>query len=654
MKLRIGVITHYKEMETAFFHLYEELDCTFIYRVGAMELAIEHARELEAVQKVDAIIASEATSTVVRAITQVPVVSLNLKNFDLVRCFHQAHLSGEAIAFLEFRQDLRHYHFKQVVEILGYPIRRYPFSQLEEAEMVVDQAVADGYRVIVTTGNLSYAYAKKLGLTVVMVLPDEEEFVSAVNTVKDTILARQKEMERAKWLNEIVQTSSQGILTLDSEECITVANATAENILGLKQADVAGRMLNNIGGGNGLFGKVVALVTQTPLKDGREIMEVIPDGDDEFIVSRRNLMTDDSQRYLGSMIKINLLRNLQNMEINARKKLHEQGFLAPNTFDDIIGTSNTLKKAKDIAKQYAQTDSIILIHGETGSGKELFAQSIHNYSTWSSGPFVAINCSTLSENLLESELFGYEDGAFTGARKGGRPGLFEVAHNGTFFMDEIGEMPLVLQAKLLRVLQERCVMRIGGSRNIPVNVRIILATNRDLYAEVKEKRFREDLYYRINVLNLRIPALRERKDDISLIVRSMIRRMTMGGQSPHLSSEIVARFRRYDWYGNVRELLNFVERLVAMGVDQIQTVDEMLEELIQSHEPKLAGNGSGEIRTDGRNDGTHLSIAIGPMKEMEQEIIRRLSDYYDGDKKKVEMVLEISSTTLWRRFKEMG
>lgn len=654
MTLKIGVITHYKEMEAAFSHLYEELDCTFVYRVGVMELAIEHARELEAVQKVDAIVASEATSTVVRAIAEVPVVSLNLKDFDLVRCFHQAYRSREAIAFLEFRKDLRHYHFKQVVEILGYPIRRYPLSQLEEAEMVVDQAVADGYRVIVTTGNLSYAYAKKLGLTVVMALPDEREFISAVNTVKDTILARQKEIERAKWLNEIVQTSSQGILTLDSEEHITVANSAAENILGLKQADVAGRMLNNIGGGNGLFGKVVDLVTQTSLKDGREIMEVVPDGDDEFIVSRRNLMTDDSERYLGSMIKINRLRNLQNMEINARKKLREQGFLAPNTFDDIIGASNTLKKAKDIAKRYAQTDSIILIHGETGSGKELFAQSIHNYSAWSNGPFVAINCSTLSENLLESELFGYEDGAFTGARKGGRAGLFEVAHNGTFFMDEIGEMPLVLQAKLLRVLQERCVMRIGGSRNIPVNVRIILATNRDLYAEVKEKRFREDLYYRINVLNLRIPALRERKDDISLIVRSMIRRMAESGQSPYLSSEIVARFRRYDWYGNVRELLNFVERLVAMGVDQVQTVDEMLEELIQAHEPELAGNGPGELRTDSRNDGTHLSVAIGPMKEMEQEIIRRLIDYYDGDKKKVEMVLEISSTTLWRRFKEMG
>jgi len=646
MTLKIGVITHYKEMESAFRHLYDALDSTFIYRVGAMEQAIEHARELQDVQKVDAIISSEATSTVVQSVTNVLVVSLSLKNFDLVRCFHLAHQSGEPIAFLEFRQDLRHYNFEQVVNILGYPIRRYQIEKLNEAQAVVDQAVSDGYRVIVTTGNLSFYYARKIGLTAVMALPDEQEFISAVDTIKNTLLERLKEVERAKWLNEIVQTSNQGILTLDPEEHITVANAAAENFLDLKQADIIGQILSHITCGNELFAKLVSLVSCTSPGNDREVVDIVRDGEDEFIVSRKNLMTDDGRCCLGNMIKINLLRNLRDMEINARKKLHEQGFLAPNTFKDILGTSSILKKAKDIAKRYAQTDSIILINGETGSGKELFAQSIHNYSSWSNGPFVAINCSTLSENLLESELFGYEDGAFTGARKGGRPGLFEVAFGGTFFMDEIGEMPLVLQTKLLRVLQERCVMRIGGNRNIPINVRIILATNRDLYAEVKAKRFREDLYYRINVLNLRIPALRERKEDIAPIVQAAIRKMTANGShSPYLSAKVVARFQRYDWYGNVRELLNFVERLVAMRVNDISVVDEMLEELIRTHEPVIPANDQSE---------THLSVAIGPMKEMEQDIIKRLVDYYDGNKKKVEMVLEMSSTTLWRRFKEIG
>ncbi|MGL5515072.1 MAG: sigma-54 interaction domain-containing protein, partial [Sporomusa sp.] len=340
------------------------------------------------------------------------------------------------------------------------------------------------------------------------------------------------------------------------------------------------------------------------------------------------------------------LKNIQRMEMSARKKNGEQGFVAKSTFDNIVGKSPAIRTAKDIAKRYSQTDAIILINGETGSGKELFAQSIHNYSSCRNGPFVAINCSTLSESLLESELFGYEDGAFTGAKKGGRPGLFEIAHNGTFFLDEIGEMPLQLQSKLLRVLQERCVMRIGGSKNIPVKVRIILATNRDLYAEVKANRFREDLYYRINVLNLRLPPLRERKEDISLIVQSMIRLIKVAGsKNPYLSSEVVASFKRYDWFGNVRELSNFVERLTALELNDIRTVNKMLDELI--------ANNVSDIQPSPHEDSSHLTVAIGPIRDMENEIIKKLYEYYGGNKRKVESMLDMSSTTLWRRFKTM-
>jgi len=638
MQLRIGVITHYREMEDVFKHLYEKLDCVFIYRVGALEYAIGHAVELQETQKVDAIISGAATIPIIADYVDIPVIPLHIKNYDLVKAFHKAHMLTDKIAYLEFRENLRHYDFNQVVEILGYEIRRYQFQQMKNAEKVVNHAVANGCKVIVTTGNVTYAYAKDQNLEAIMVLPDEREFVSAVGVAKNMIRDRKKEGERNRWLNEIVHTSAQGIITIDNNEHITVINAAAENMLNLLKRNIVGQNINSFHNTSPLLEKVLAV--------GNGDMETIQDGENEYIVSKIDLTSDDDQTaYLGSIFKINELKNIQCMEMSARKKISETGFIAHNTFQDIVGTSPAIKRAKDIAKRYSQTDSIILINGETGSGKELFAQSIHNYSIWKNGPFVAINCSTLSANLLESELFGYDDGAFTGAKKGGRPGLFEIAHNGTFFLDEIGEIPLQLQAKLLRVLQERCVMRIGGSKNIPVKVRIILATNRDLYAEVKAKRFREDLYYRINVLNLRLPPLRERKKDIPPIVQSIIKSIKSAGNvNPYISSEVVATFMRYDWFGNVRELSNFVERLTALNMNDIRSVNKMLDELIAANTPDIQPECP-------KADSSHLTVAIGPMREMEKEIIKKLYEYYGGNKRKVESALEMSSTTLWRRFK---
>lgn len=638
MKYKIGVITHYHAIEDAFKHLQEPLDCEFYFRIGAMEYAIAHAIELCNVEKVDAIVSVEVTSSVINDHVDIPVFTLGLKNYDLVKAFHQGRSLGERIAFLEIRPDLRHHDFDQVKQILGYDISHYTFNDMSEAEVMVDMAVQDGNNVVVTTGHLSFEYARLIKLPAVMVIPEEKEFISVINILKSVVTNLKKEDERVKWLNEIVCTSSQGVITLDSDERITVINGVAENMLGLCQRDLTGKNVHCLNKSSPLLKKIL----QIPPNN----MEIIQNADDEYIVTRIDLASDaEGHFYMGSIFRLNELKNIQNMEMSARKKFSDKGLVANSTFQDIAGMSAVLKKTMDTAKCYARTDSIILINGETGSGKELFAQSIHNYSECKSGPFVAINCSTLSENLLESELFGYEDGAFTGARKGGRAGLFEIAHNGTFFLDEIGEIPLQLQARLLRVLQERRVMRIGGSRNIPVNVRIILATNRDLYAEVKGNRFREDLYYRINVLNLHIPPLRERKEDIEPIVQNIMGRIRARGVAgPHLSSEIIARFKRYDWHGNVRELQNFVERLMAQGLNDVQSVDRMLDELISANQLTIQP-------TETNMGSTHLTLAVGTMRDMEKEIIRRLYDYYGGDKRKLEHTLNMSSTTLWRRFK---
>lgn len=205
--------------------------------------------------------------------------------------------------------------------------------------------------------------------------------------------------------------------------------------------------------------------------------------------------------------------------------------------------------------------------GETGTGKELFAQAIHNASRRQGQPFVAINCAAVPENLLESELFGYEEGAFTGARKKGKPGLFELAHGGTIFLDEIGDIAQAIQIKLLRVLQQKEIMRVGGQHTIPIDVRVIAATNRNLLAAVQEGTFRADLYYRLNVLPLYLPPLRERKEDIPVLLRDMLFKAnrTLARYAPVIAREILTHLPAYSWPGNVRELQNIAERIMALA-----------------------------------------------------------------------------------------
>ncbi|TYP51326.1 sigma 54-interacting transcriptional regulator [Thermosediminibacter litoriperuensis] len=247
--------------------------------------------------------------------------------------------------------------------------------------------------------------------------------------------------------------------------------------------------------------------------------------------------------------------------------MRKDGLTAVYEFEDIVGESRAIKKAKETAKKIASCDSTVLIYGESGTGKELFAQAIHNASRRRDGPFVPVNFAALPSNLLESELFGYEEGAFTGAKKGGKPGLFEKAGGGTIFLDEIGDAPPDFQVRLLRVLQDKRIIRVGGLKVIPVDVRVIAATNKDLWKKVKEGSFRQDLYYRLSVLPLLIPPLRERKEDILILLGFYLKRYT-GARITNVydffEEDTLDYLLSYGWPGNVRELVNLVEYLVSV------------------------------------------------------------------------------------------
>lgn len=270
------------------------------------------------------------------------------------------------------------------------------------------------------------------------------------------------------------------------------------------------------------------------------------------------------------------MQELNNQIKAIRKNYQSKGFASQYTLQDIVGTSASLQETMKILQKISKTDKTVLLLGQNGTGKELFAHSIHNLSPRREGPFIPINFAGLPENLAESELFGYEEGSFTGAKKGGKLGFFELANNGTIFLDEIGDAPLAIQALLLRVLQERQVMRIGGQQMIPINVRVIAATNKNLKQLIEMGKFRQDLYFRLSIFPLRIPSLRERKEDIPLLIDFFARKN--GGNQLKFTQSVMGKFADYSWPGNVRELESVIQYLTVVCEDNIVNLKDLPEQ----------------------------------------------------------------------------
>jgi transcriptional regulator, propionate catabolism operon regulatory protein len=332
---------------------------------------------------------------------------------------------------------------------------------------------------------------------------------------------------------------------------------------------------------------------------------------------------------------------VQRADRHIRAQTRPGRFAARHVLRDLVTKSELMRDTVALAERYAHTDSTVLITGESGSGKELLAQGIHNASRRRGRSFVAINCGAFPETLLESELFGYEEGAFTGSRRGGKPGLFEAAHTGTVFLDEIGDMPLPLQTRLLRVLQEREVLRLGGIEPTPIDVRVIAATHRELRREIAAGRFREDLYYRLNILRLHLPPLRERRQDIaalaSQIAQRLERRIASGCSPEALVAMLLPQLEAYDWPGNVRELESVLERALLSGAHgesdpaaQFAQLRAMLPEL---------GEGPDEPGGDLRALAKSAEIAH----------VRRMVEQCGGDLELAATRLGVSRSTVWRR-----
>lgn len=437
-------------------------------------------------------------------------------------------------------------------------------------------------------------------------------------------------LERASdQLYSVVQSISDGLIAIDNNGLITHMNGVAGSIFGLLPEDCIGRPVEEI------FRDSFALLRV--IKTGREGFN-----DRELAVDingRRVRVTVTSRPICSQQGKtFGVVLTCREMKSVQRLVNRMVGAQARFTFADLIGEDPEFTETISIARRVARTDSTVLIVGESGTGKEMFAQAIHNASPRRNGPFVAINCAALPRDLVESELFGYEEGAFTGAKRGGRPGKFELASGGTLFLDEIGDIPLETQVSLLRVLQERQVTRIGGHTAIPVEIRVIAATNRDIARLVEEGHFRLDLYYRLNVINLTIPPLRERGEDVLLLARYFLQRFAeqLGLREITMDPEVEELFLQYQWPGNVRELQNVIEQAVHLLEDDILLPEHLPEEFL------TASSGEGEVS---------LPARASSLAKLEQAAVLEALRSARGNISQAARWLGVGRTTLYRKIR---
>jgi len=433
-------------------------------------------------------------------------------------------------------------------------------------------------------------------------------------------------------LNEnIFNYSFEGIVTIDKNQNIISYNNAAKNILlgENKDENIIDRLNNTI---QSFFTKEMVLSDKTYTD------EIINVGSKNLSINSIPILIKGEK--CGKVIIFQDTTRIQKLENKIRKKIYERGHIAKYTFDDIIGQSPIIQECKRIAKEYSNVNSNILITGETGTGKELFAQSIHNNSPLSKGPFVAVNCAAIPNNLLESELFGYVSGAFTGASKSGKMGLFELAHKGTIFLDEISEVNFALQGRLLRVIQEKEIVKIGDDKITPVDVRIISASNRNLSEIVNSGGFRQDLYYRLDVLSIRLPSLNERREDIPLLAQHFIKKFKKQFSKPDLviDENVLFTLSEYNWIGNIRQLRNICERLVVFYCGKTITMADI---------PTII---AGRLTHSDilKNEDT-FKDRISYIKQNE---ILKLFKKYRGDKNKVSQDLGVSIATLYRWLKK--
>lgn len=551
------------------------------------------------------------------------VIELPMSGYDILRAMSEGvkQYGSKNIALIATANVI--YGIDNFSTIFLPPITTYEIGPLDEIDPIIKMAVKNGADLIIG-GNLVTIRANMLGYPAARIEVGKESVRQAIDEAWRLWHSNLEERVRVQRLNALVENVHEGIIAVDHEKRITICNHFAMGLLETQCDQIYDRPLAEV------FPQFDVPDIRTLQQPG--IGEYLELGAAQVVVNRVPISVNGT--FVAGIITLQEASQIRKIETRIRREAHQKGLVATYDFSMMVGESPTFLAAKRLALSYAKVQSSIMIVGETGTGKELFAQSIHRASARHAGPFVAVNCAALPESLLESELFGYVGGAFTGASKNGKMGLFELAHTGTIFLDEISEMSLHLQGRLLRVIEEREIMRLGHDTVMPVDIRIIAATNRDLNELVKGGQFRQDLFYRLDVLRLNIPPLRSRGGDVVLLAQQFLRHFDdQHGQSRHmLESEVIPILKRQSWEGNIRQLRNLCERLSVVISETVITSSDLLACL-------------GHSEVDDRGDA-----ADRPLDE-KGELMRALV-HARGNKSEAAKRLGIDRSTLYRRLKK--
>lgn len=602
---------------------------------GSMERGLELAREFEA-KKFDVIIARGGTQLLLKSSRlNIPTVPIPITVIDVFNAISEAEKMSNNIAILAFDNMLS--ASESLIKVSGNNYHIIQVNNEKDVEDKIRYLSNRGYNVIVG-GGIIERYGAKYNLKTIVIKTGREAIISAIEEAIRVATATREQNKRGERFKTIVQNSNDGIISVDKDGYISIFNTTAEKLLKMKNSEVIGKHVDNV-----LPQLELSEVLYSGIEDRENIKNI---RDNKIMIS--NIPIKVNGVVVDAVSMLQDVNRIQQMEEKIRREIAISGLYAKYTFDDVVGVSKESNETIRIGKEYAKVNSTILIEGETGTGKEVMAQSIHNYSDRSMGPFVAVNCAALPESLLESELFGYAPGSFTGADRKGKRGLFELAHGGTIFLDEISEMNPMIQGRLLRVLQENQVMRIGDNKVIPIDIRVITATNRNLFKLVLESKFREDLFYRLNVLKITMPPLRNKKADIPELIAHFNREYSHKFVKPPLiiDDDALAYICSYNWPGNIRELRNFIERLIVISKKPNIKADDIKDKFLFVDNES---NNQKQVEPAGQKDGYTDKENVNTEKEL---IIQTLQNNM-GIIKLTAKALGVSRSTLWRKIKKL-
>jgi transcriptional regulator with PAS, ATPase and Fis domain len=631
MEPKIGIISPSSTLTQLIRKKIEERGLAFAIRQASQEDALDAAKELIA-KGISVIISRGNTARVLRSRLNIPIVDVQHTFFDCYSSYQKARRISDKIAFLATSEGYMNILTKSkpfLAEALIFPIN--PLLGGEATEKKLDELAALGIEVAIGGLSLEKAVMKR-NIQYIMTTADQDAIQDAIHAALHFLKIEEEKIRKGLELQSryeltraILNCVSEGIISIDHKGIVTNMNAEVN------------RYFETLRYGQPIDSVIKKSYFADVLTKGEPIRgALLSTGKHSLIISIDPIKLD--QNVIGAVMTLQKQTEIQNIEHKMRRVL-AQKHSADKTFADIVGSSPAIHAAKKLALKFAAVDSTVMIVGGTGTGKELFAQSIHNASGRKQAPFVAINCAAFPPSVLESELFGYVKGAFTGALSEGKQGIFELAHKGTIFLDEISETPLDVQLKLLRVIQERKVIRIGDDKVTPVDIRIITASNKNLNDLVKQGVFREDFFYRICVLKLRLPTLNERREDIPELTRCFLKNANL--QLCDITVEALELLASCEWSGNIRQLSNIVERLAVMcdnGMIDKKLVLEVADDI---------------TIPSGDNLPETLPAAVDSGSLTEKEFIYKILCKMNGNKAAAAKQLGISTTTLWRKMKKI-